>query len=346
MKSSVVGGNHEKQHRNVCRFADLNCSARGPGCRGCDQEKQSHPNKTHHYQIVDLGSTFGGPQSYIIPGSGDAFAGSSVLNNGGTVAGFADTAVNDPFPDLCFWDCNIVHAFLAQSGRVLTDLGRASWWREQCARLDQWKRAELQYFLRMAKPTPFIRASHNSARFSGNGAPSLTWAHCQKAGYQSEAGAVNSSGQVVGTAMSTVPDVNSMQAGIFLLWGGDGGIMPPYQYQTRAFLWDKQKGMQDLGTLSGGRVAAFLINERGQVVGLSYTSSTQIGGLRSLSHEFIHLGKRKRHDGSWRLRGDLHRCCCPQQQRSSRRRILSELEIRLRLPFCGRTVQFTNWVDR
>jgi hypothetical protein len=238
-----------------------------------DHSHQPHP---HHYQLVDLGSTFGGPQSYFVPGSGYQFAGSSVLNMGGTAVGFADTSMPDPFPNFCFnefmadsQNCFFVsHAFQAGSSGVLKDLGALPGGGSSA-------------------PT-WITPNGLIAGFSENGQTDPLYAGLPQlravlwqqgnitdlgtleGGYQSEANAVNSSGQVVGVALNTVPDVNSMEVGLFEFWGGDGGIAPPYQYQARAFLWDQHKGMRDLGTLPGGTDAeAIFINERGQVVGES-----------------------------------------------------------------------------
>ena len=48
------------------------------------QDKKNHQHMFHHYQLVDLGSTFGGPRSYFNPGSGNDFNPfTSDLNRGG-----------------------------------------------------------------------------------------------------------------------------------------------------------------------------------------------------------------------------------------------------------------------
>lgn len=256
------------------------------------QNKQDHPHNPHHYQLVDLGSTFGGPQSYLNMGIANALD-PAVLNSGGTAVGFADTSLSDPFPNFCFYDCYVVHAFQAGSGGVLTDLGSLPGGGSSAA--------------------IWISANGLVAGLSENGGTDPLYAGLPEVhavlwqqgtitdlgtlpegGYQSEANAVNSSGQVVGAALNTIPDPNSMQPGIFWLWGGDGGIAPPYQYQTRAFLWDKQKGMQDLGTLPGGTDSqALLINERGQVMGYSYTASTQSGACFPLATSSFLWDKKK-----------------------------------------------------
>src|SRR5215472_2714328 len=82
------------------------------------QEQQ--PNKPQtRYKLIDLG-TFGGPTSYVVVNSIQV---GTVLNNRGTVAGWADTSTPDPYAPNCFnFDCFVSHAFQSQNG-TLTDLG-------------------------------------------------------------------------------------------------------------------------------------------------------------------------------------------------------------------------------
>lgn len=240
----------------------------------------------HHYKLVDLG-TLGGTSSYVNLGSGQDFGNfSPVLNNHGAITGFANTSLPDPFPAFCFdldGSCLVTHAFQSQASGELKDLGAL--------------------LSGVSSASTWISANGLIAGLSQNGATdplipgfpemqAVLWQDGEiidlgtlpEGGFESFAAAVNSKGQVVGTALNTVPDQNSMSGNIFWL--------PSSNFQTRAFLWDRRRGMRDLGTLPGGTDAqAFLINERGQVVGLSYVGSAPTpfctSGLLLVTGSFI-----------------------------------------------------------
>ena len=87
------------------------------------QGQQAIPPYQQHYpryRLVDLG-TFGGPQSYVPDGLDITEV--RILNNEGTLAGWADTSTLDPYPDFCFEDCFVAHAFRSRNGVTKRDLG-------------------------------------------------------------------------------------------------------------------------------------------------------------------------------------------------------------------------------
>ena len=208
-----------------------------------------------HYKLIDLGA-FGGPQSYVnIPD--DNYA--PVLNNQGTVVGWADTSTPDPYPNFCFdEDCFVARAFEWSNGVRIPFRGLA----HGLSSLTAWISAN-----------GLITGTSENGEIDPlvSGFPELRavlWKNGQIAdlgtlpegGYESAANAINSRSQVVGLATNTTPDSNSLI--------GLG-------YQTRAFLWDQERGMQDLGTLGTGTDAeAILVNDQDQIVGESYVNST------------------------------------------------------------------------
>jgi probable HAF family extracellular repeat protein len=217
------------------------------------------PHQHHHYKLIDLG-TLGGPLS-LYP----AFQ--LVLNNQGTVAGCADTSVSDPnypnfnpfltvyqFP-LAGPNAYIFHGFQWQKG-ALNDLGALPGVNSSCVN--------------------WLNGKGDAAGLSENGAvdPLTGWPEVEAVlwkdgqvtplgtlgGNESFASAMNNRDQVVGAALNAIPDPISM------LGAGT---------QTRAFLWDKENAMQDLGTLGTGNDAfAVSVNEHGEVAGFSFSDST------------------------------------------------------------------------
>ena len=230
---------------------------------------QSDPAKIarhHHYKLIDIG-TFGGPASFFNP----TFDSVPALNNRGLAVGGSATSTPIPPNGGCFF-CGggegllpfVFHAFELQKA-VVTDLG---------ALPPEASNSSIAQAISASGDT-IVGSSENAVIDPLS--PSFTeicavvWREGQiidlgtLGGNQSAANAVNDRGQVAGLSTNAVPDPFSM---IYLALSSSNGT------QTRAFLWDKHSGMQDLGTLGGGDAIGTFLNQHGQVAGYSYTNST------------------------------------------------------------------------
>ena len=256
------GGEYETEFPDyICCHYPSNCGRDSSAYRPGKVTLIATTDTSHPVQTVDLG-TFGGPQSYVnIP---DLWYG-RVLNNRGVVAGLADTSTPDPFPDFCWVeDCFVAHAFRSKNG-AKQDLGvfpggassEANWITDNGLIAGDSQNGETDPLI------PGFPQMH-----------AVLWEHGEMidlgtldGGYESFASSVNSRGQVVGLALNGIPDPDSM----FGLLRPDS-IGVGRGYQARAYLW-QNGSMQDLGTLGGPDAWAFVVNERGQVAGNSYTST-------------------------------------------------------------------------
>jgi probable HAF family extracellular repeat protein len=219
-----------------------------PVCMAQGNPSQHKP-KHKQYKLIDI-DTFGGPAGYTsVNGTGN-----QILNGREVLTGFADTSTPDPFAPNCYNpDCYVSHAFQWKKG-VMTDLGTlADGYSSAAGEINAlgW----------------IVGQSQNGDIDPLTGVPeirAILWKDGQiinvgtLGGNESLASTVNNHGQVVGAAGNAIPDP-------FSLFG--------FGTQTRAFLWENG-GIRDLGTLGGPDAAALVINERGQIAGMSYTSST------------------------------------------------------------------------
>ncbi len=211
---------------------------------------QEHKSKHSHYTLVVL-DTFGGPHSSFNSGG-------NIINRRGTAVGYASTSTPDP-ACLDFPYCFVFHAGKYENG-VFSDLG------------------SLPGGANSSLPNA-VNSSGVAVGLSGNGLidpvtglpafVATVWKNSRVidlgtfGGSFSMADAISDRNQVVGIAENNIPDPFD--------FGGLAGLPSPTQW--RATLWQDGR-MLDLGTLGEGtESAATSVNNRGQIVGASFTNS-------------------------------------------------------------------------
>jgi probable HAF family extracellular repeat protein len=215
-----------------------------------NEVKPHHNSKHHRYKVVDLG-TFGGPSSSVN-------CCEHQITARGVVVGSADTSAANPNPG-CFDgplgvpDCNVNQAFQWRAG-TLTNLGALPGGYNSYAQAVN-ARGTVVGSAENGATDPVVGIAEFEA---------VLWHHGEitnlgtLGGNESLAFDINDHGQVVGAAANAVPDPASMFG---------------FATQTRPFLW-KDGVMHDLDTLGGTDGVAFMMNQRGQIMGQFYVQGT------------------------------------------------------------------------
>jgi probable HAF family extracellular repeat protein len=270
------------------------------------QGNETGKSQHHHYKLVDIG-TFGGPQSHVNPGSGnDTGNYASVLNSRGEVVGWAETSTPDPFPAFCFSDdCFVAHAFVLKNGAMM-DLGALPGGASSAGNWIS-SNGLIAGVSENGTTDPLIPGVPELRATLWAHGRIIDLGSLPEGGFESVANAVNSQGHVVGSATNAVADPNSMVGSGFqtraFLWrdgvmedlgtlgtGTDAqailinekgqvvgwsyvnsvltnACIPGFAFVTGSFIWDKEDGMRDLGSLGGTCTTATDMNNHGQVVG-------------------------------------------------------------------------------
>ncbi len=238
--------------------------------------------KHHHYRLIDVG-TFGGPNSLF------SNPDSRAINNRGTATGAADTSIPDPYSPNCFFDCSVDRAFVWKNG-VTTDLGTLPGGVSSFA-----------YWVNNGGL--IVGQSQNGLIDPLTGFPEargVLWRNGQVidlgtlGGTQSNANGINDYDQVVGGALNATPDpfAGSTLTGVSSLGSfAQTYVFAPATTQTHAFLSSRGK-MQDLGTLGGPDSNALVVNDLGQVSGVSFINFiANPGGVPTLDPFLWRNGK-------------------------------------------------------
>lgn len=216
----------------------------------------------HHYKLIDMG-TFGGPASWV----GVQFFAFPTLNGRGVTIGGSSTPVRTSHTSNLFV-CGglaglipfVSHA-IRWSNDVITNLGALPGKGNCSDAVSVNNRGEIVGSSENGSVDPLTGINETRA---------ILWTAGQLedlgsfGGNQNGALGINDRGEVVGFSLNTISDPYSLYD--FLLGSSNGT-------QTRAFLWRRGQ-IADLGTLGGPDATAVFINQRGQIAGYSYTSST------------------------------------------------------------------------
>ena len=243
---------------------------------------QEHKKEHHHYKLVDIG-TFGGPESYVNPTPG--IGSPHQVNRRGATVGGAGTSIStttNSNPVICGGFDGIVpfvnHGLEWQNG-VMTDLGSLAGANNCSVATSINATGEISGHSENGVIDPVLGFNElRAVRWKDGVIQDLG---TLPGGSVSAGAGINRRGQVVGFALNGIPDPFSIYD--FQLFGSSNGT------QTRAFLWDRHNGMQDLGLLGTGNDAwGDFVNDQGQVAGFAYTDSTPnpVTGLPT-THPFL-----------------------------------------------------------